>query len=115
MDFFGKYGMTVMLTDYPRTKLNNELTGTMYSKKVVLGGRLVGNERFFEEKMEETKTRQTAARNNASLSVGIDPFSVKGSYSDEHETKTKDQKKEKSNQTDIDWTAIGGNAGFASK
>ena len=107
--------MTVMLTDCPRTKLNHELTGTMYSKKVVLGGRLVGNERFFEESMEETKTRQTVARNNASLSVGINAFSVKGSYSDEHGTKTEDQKNIQADKKDIYWTAVGGNAGFASE
>ena len=87
----------------------------MYSKKVVLGGRLVGNQRFFEETTEETKTRQQSARNNASLSLGIDPFSVKGSYADEHGTQTEHKKQDATNQKDIDWTAVGGNVGYASK
>ena len=86
----------------------------MYSKKVVLGGRLVKSERFYEETSVETNTRQQSARTNASLSLGIDPFSVKGSYADEHGTETKHEKKEKTDQKDIDWTAIGGNAGYAS-
>ena len=87
----------------------------MYAKKVVLGGRLVGSQRFFEESMEETKTRQQSARTNASLSLGIDPFSVKGSYADEHGTQTAHTKSETADQKNIDWTAIGGNAGYASK
>ena len=95
--------------------LNSVFIGTMYSKKVVLGGRLVGNERFFQETMEETKERQQSAKNNASLSVGIDPFSVKGSYSDEYGWTKKHGKNEKTDQKAIDWTAIGGNGAYMSE
>lgn len=95
--------------------LSHQNTGTMYSKKVVLGGRLIGNQKFWEETVAETNFRQQSAKNNASLSVGIDPFSVKGSYSDEHGTQTKSEKKEKTSQNDIDWTTVGGNPGYVSK
>lgn len=95
--------------------LSHRNIGTMYSKKVVLGGRLVNSQKFWEETMAETNLRQQSARNNASLSVGIDPFSIKGSYSDEHGTKTKNEKKEKTDQLFIDWAAIGGNPGYVSK
>ena len=87
----------------------------MYSKKAVLGGRLIGNKKFWEETMAETNSRQQSAKNNASLSVGIDPFSVKGSYSDEHGAQTEHKKQEKTDQKDIDWTAVGGNPGYVSK
>ncbi|MCJ1264760.1 hypothetical protein MMC22_004635 [Lobaria immixta] len=95
MDFFAKYG-------------------TMYPKKVVLGGRLIANRKFWEETTAETNSRQQSAKNDASLSVGIDPFSVKGSYSDEHGTETEHKEDVKTNQKNISWTAIGGNPGYVS-
>lgn len=87
----------------------------MYSKRVVLGGRLINHRKFWEETIKETESRQKSARNSASLSLGIDPFSVKGSYSDEHGTEVEGKKEEKTNQKDIDWTAVGGNPGYVSK
>lgn len=65
--------------------------------------------------MAETNTRQKNAKNDASLSVGIDALSVKNSYADEHGTETEHSKKDKTDQKAIDWMAIGGNAGYASK
>ena len=115
MNFFAKYGMNVIIPRCITTKLNENFTGTMYAKKVVLGGRLVSNRRTFEETMTEKMERQDSVKKEASLSLGIQPFSVKGSYSNEHGTKKEREKEDKTSQKYIDWTAIGGHAGYASK
>ncbi|KAL8792285.1 MAG: hypothetical protein Q9195_005164 [Heterodermia aff. obscurata] len=95
MEFFDKYG-------------------TVYANKVVLGGRLINTKLFYAETMSETTERQEDIKNGASGSIGIDSFSIKGGYSDEHGTQKKDQKKKETDQTKIDWTGYGGNAALVS-
>lgn len=87
----------------------------MYSKKAVLGGRLIGNQKIREETMSESNIRQHSAKYYASLLVGIDLFSVKGSRSDEHGANDSNTKEEKTNKKLVDWTAVGGNPADASK
>ncbi|KAL9614241.1 MAG: hypothetical protein Q9167_001263 [Letrouitia subvulpina] len=96
MEFFDKYG-------------------TIYANKVVLGGRLINTKLFYSETMDETTERQKDIKSGASGSIGIDPFSIKGGYSDEHGTQEKDQKKRETDQTKIDWTSYGGNAALVSE
>ena len=93
------------------TELRDCKIGTMYSKKVVIGARLVESRRFFEESREKMKMRQQNAKNETALSLGIDSFPVKGSYADDYGTQTTHKKTEKADQKDIYWTAIGENAG----
>ena len=64
--------------------------------------------------MSETTMRQNGAKKNASLSLGIDPFSIKGSYSDEFSKKEDKQEDEKTDQKQIDWTGYGGNPALVS-
>ena len=70
---------------------------------------------FYAETMNETTERQENIKNGASGSIGIDPFSIKGGYSDEHGTQKQDQKKHDTDQTKIDWTSYGGNAALVSE
>lgn len=65
--------------------------------------------------MSETHSRQENVKSGASVSIGIDVFSVKGGYSDEHGTQIKDGKKKETDQTLIDWTGYGGNAALVSE
>lgn len=67
--------------------------------------------------MNEATERQEDIKSRASGSIGIDPSSIKGGYSDEHGTRTKQerQKEKDTDQTKIDWTAYGGNAALVSK
>ncbi len=65
--------------------------------------------------MSETQFRQENVKTGASLSIGIDVFSVKGGYSDEHGTQGERGKSEKTDQTKIDWTGYGGNAALVSE
>ena len=65
--------------------------------------------------MEQRDIRRESAKNKASLSLGIEPVSVKGGYADEHGTKTEDENKHKENQKKTDWSAIGRNAAYASQ
>lgn len=67
MEFFDKYG-------------------TVYAKKVVLGGCLINTKLFYAETVEETTERQEGIKKHASASLGIDPLSIKSGYSGEHGT-----------------------------
>ena len=87
----------------------------MYSKKVVLGGRLVNNQRVFTEETTQRDERRKSAKNNASFSLGINVISVKGSYDDENGAETNNESRKTESQKKIDWTAVGGNAAYASK
>ena len=65
--------------------------------------------------MNETKFRQSSTKSDASSTIGIDPFSIKGGYSDEHGTKTKAQESDKTDKKLIDWTGYGGNPALVSE
>ncbi|KAL8824195.1 MAG: hypothetical protein Q9191_005227 [Dirinaria sp. TL-2023a] len=96
MEFFDKYG-------------------TVYAKKVVLGGCLINAKLFYAETVEETTERQEGIKKHASVSLGIDSLSIKGGYSGEHGTQKKDESSATTDQTKIDWTAYGGNAALVSE
>ena len=76
---------------------------------------MINTKLFYAETMDETTARQEAVKKSASVSIGIDPFSIKGGYSDEHGAQQESQKKKEADQTLIDWTGYGGNPALVSE
>jgi len=82
---------------------------------VVLGGRLINEENTLRESSSQTIERELNKKQSASLSIGIETFGIDGGYSSEKGWASSNTDKQKANQKNIDWSAYGGNAAFASK
>ena len=91
------------------------LQGTIYAKRVVLGGRLISSQRQSELSTGTSISNEETFKKNASSSLGILGNSIDGGWSNEHGSSSKSEKKEKTSQELIDWTAYGGSKNYTSE
>ena len=91
------------------------LQGTIYAKRVVLGGRLISCVRQSELSSSASIENEEKLKENASVSLGILGNSIRGGGSTEHRSTNESETKKKISQDKIDWTAYGGNKNYASE
>lgn len=107
--------MVSYFLDEYRSILLTTMAGTIYATSIVLGGRLLNKETFSEESSSHTVEREVNKKQSASLSIGIKAFNIDGGYSNEQGWASSNTQKQDASQKNIDWSAYGGNAAFASE
>ena len=91
------------------------LQGTIYAKRVVLGGRLVSSQRQSELSTGTSIKNEETFKKNASASLGILDYSIDGGWSNEHGSSSESSEKRTTSQAAIDWTAYGGSKNYVSE
>lgn len=89
--------------------------GTIYTKRVVLGGRLISYQRQSEISTGTSIKNEENFKKSASASLGILGNSIGGGWSSEHGSGSENETKQKISQDTIDWTAYGGSKNYASE